>query len=114
VFDFFAFSCAGQNLAARPIWCPRRERVTAPREAVATTIERTHRLYALVEELRVTAPRARSAGWLAERFAISVRTIQRDVLAMQVAGVPILVTPARRLHDRPRSPRPSSPSAAAR
>jgi hypothetical protein len=56
----------------------------------------------------------RSAGWLAERFAVSVRTIQRDVLAAQVAGVPILVTPARRLHDRTRSPRPPSPSAAAR
>jgi len=77
-------------------------------------MNRTDRLYALVEELRVTAPRTCSAGWLAERFEVSVRTIQRDVLAVHEAGVPILATPARRLHDRPRSPRPPSPSAAAR
>jgi predicted DNA-binding transcriptional regulator YafY len=36
-----------------------------------------------VEELRAAAPRARGAAWLAERFEVSVRTIQRDILALQ-------------------------------
>ena len=56
-------------------------------------MNRTDRLYALVEELRATAPAARSAGWLAERFEVGVRTIQRDILALQEAGVPIWATP---------------------
>jgi predicted DNA-binding transcriptional regulator YafY len=67
-------------------------------------MNRTDRLYALVEALRATAPRARSAPRLAERFEVSVRTIERDILALQEAGVPIWATsgPWRRLHDRPR------------
>jgi predicted DNA-binding transcriptional regulator YafY len=56
-------------------------------------MNRTDRLYALVEELRATAPRARSAQRLAERFEVGVRTIQRDILALQEAGVPIWATP---------------------
>jgi predicted DNA-binding transcriptional regulator YafY len=56
-------------------------------------MNRTDRLYALVEELRAAAPRARSAQRLAERFEVGVRTIQRDVLALQQAGVPIWATP---------------------
>jgi predicted DNA-binding transcriptional regulator YafY len=56
-------------------------------------MNRTDRLYALVEELRATAPRARGAQRLAERFEVSVRTIQRDILALQEAGVPIWATP---------------------
>src|SRR5919204_24144 len=56
-------------------------------------MNRTDRLYALVEELRATAPRARSAQRLAERFEVTVRTIQRDLLALQEAGVPIWATP---------------------
>jgi predicted DNA-binding transcriptional regulator YafY len=58
-------------------------------------MNRTDRLYALVEELRASAPRARSAQRLAERFEVGVRTIQRDILALQEAGVPIWATPAR-------------------
>ncbi|QIZ99976.1 MULTISPECIES: WYL domain-containing protein [unclassified Leifsonia] len=52
-------------------------------------MNRTDRLYALVEELRAVAPRARSARWLAERFEVSTRTIERDLSALQQSGVPI-------------------------
>jgi predicted DNA-binding transcriptional regulator YafY len=52
-------------------------------------MNRTERLYALVEELRAVAPRSRTAAWLADRFEVSVRTIERDVLALQQAGVPL-------------------------
>lgn len=52
-------------------------------------VNRTDRLYAIVEELRATAPRPRSARWLAEHFEVSVRTIERDVGALQQTGTPI-------------------------
>lgn len=56
-------------------------------------MNRTDRLYALVDELRGAAPRARSARWLAERFEVSTRTVERDLLALQQAGIPIWATP---------------------
>lgn len=59
-------------------------------------MNRTDRLYALVEELRAAAPRHRSTTWLAERFEVSTRTIERDLSALQQAGVPIYATPGRR------------------
>ena len=52
-------------------------------------MNRTDRLYALVEELRAIAPRPRSARWLAERFEVSVRTVERDIAALQQSGTPI-------------------------
>lgn len=52
-------------------------------------MNRTDRLYAIVEELRARAPRTLRAAQLAARFEVSVRTIERDVLALQEAGVPI-------------------------
>ena len=58
-------------------------------------MNRTDRLYAIVEELRVVAPRPRSARWLAERFEVSTRTIERDIDALQQTGTPIWAEPGR-------------------
>lgn len=52
-------------------------------------MNRTDRLYGLVEELRAVSPRPRSATWLARRFEVSVRTIERDLDALRQSGVPI-------------------------
>lgn len=59
-------------------------------------MNRIDRLYALVEELRAAGPAGRSAPRLAERFEVSKRTIERDILALQEAGVPISATAGRR------------------
>ena len=56
-------------------------------------MNRTDRLYALVEELRSRAPRPVRATELAARFEVSTRTIERDLLALQEAGVPIWAQP---------------------
>ena len=58
-------------------------------------MNRTDRLYVLVEELRAVAPRPRSARRLAEQFEVSTRTIERDLSALQQAGVPIWAEPGR-------------------
>lgn len=52
-------------------------------------VNRTDRLYALVEELRAVGPRGRTAGQLATHFEVSVRTIERDLSALGQAGVPL-------------------------
>lgn len=59
-------------------------------------VNRTDRLYALVEDLRAISPRCRSARELAERFEVSVRTIERDIAALQESGVPVYAEPGRR------------------
>jgi predicted DNA-binding transcriptional regulator YafY len=58
-------------------------------------MNRTDRLYGLVEELRAVAPRPRSARWLAARFEVSVRTVERDISALQQTGTPIWAEPGR-------------------
>lgn len=59
------------------------------------SVNRTDRLYAIVEELRTVAPRPRSARWLSERFEVSVRTVERDISSLQQAGTPIWAEPGR-------------------
>jgi predicted DNA-binding transcriptional regulator YafY len=58
-------------------------------------VNRTDRLYALVEDLRASAPRPRSARQLAARYEVSPRTIERDILALQESGVPVYAEPGR-------------------
>jgi predicted DNA-binding transcriptional regulator YafY len=59
-------------------------------------MNRTDRLYALVEELRAATPRPQSARQLAGRYEVSTRTIERDILALQESGVPIYAETGRR------------------
>jgi predicted DNA-binding transcriptional regulator YafY len=59
-------------------------------------LNRTDRLYAIVEELRAAAPGVRTARDLSELFEVSTRTIERDILALQEAGVPMRGAAGRR------------------
>jgi predicted DNA-binding transcriptional regulator YafY len=52
-------------------------------------MNRTDRLYALVEELRAAGLRGRTARQLAAHFEVSVRTVERDLSALGQAGVPL-------------------------
>ncbi len=52
-------------------------------------MNRTDRLYALVELLRAAGPRGRTASQLADHFEVGVRTIERDLSALGQAGVPL-------------------------
>jgi predicted DNA-binding transcriptional regulator YafY len=59
-------------------------------------VNRTDRLYAIVEDLRAAAPRLRTARELAQRYEVSLRTIERDISALQQSGVPIYADVGRR------------------
>ncbi|PBC71738.1 proteasome accessory factor B [Streptomyces sp. TLI_235] len=58
-------------------------------------MNRTARLYALVEELRAAAPRSLTVAVLAARFEVSTRTVQRDLQTLMRAGVPVRSVPGR-------------------
>ncbi len=53
-------------------------------------MNRTERMYAIVEALRGAGARGRTAEWLAERFECSTRTVKRDIAALTNAEVPIV------------------------
>jgi predicted DNA-binding transcriptional regulator YafY len=57
-------------------------------------VNRTDRLYALIEELRAISPRYVEASALASRFGVAGRTIARDLARLRASGLPIEGTPA--------------------
>jgi predicted DNA-binding transcriptional regulator YafY len=50
-------------------------------------VNRTERLYAITQALRLAGPRGRTAAWLAEHFEVSERTIKRDLRALHAAEI---------------------------
>jgi len=54
---------------------------------VQPLIPRVERLHALIEELRVRAPRQLAGEVLAQRLGVSVRTIERDLSELQAIGI---------------------------
>jgi len=56
-------------------------------------VNRTDRLYALREELRRAGPGGRTAAWLASELEVSVRTVKRDISALQQGGFPVWARP---------------------
>ncbi|MER0449459.1 HTH domain-containing protein [Streptomyces sp. Edi4] len=67
-------------------------------------MNRTARLYWLVEELRAAAPRPLTVAALAARCEVSTRTVQRDLQTLMETGVPVRTMTGRGggLVDRPR------------
>ncbi|MGP9680810.1 helix-turn-helix transcriptional regulator [Brachybacterium sp. AOP3-A1-3] len=59
-------------------------------------MRRSERHHALLDVLRANAERPVPVPRLAERFAVSTRTIERDLAALQASGVPIYAEPGRR------------------
>jgi len=52
-------------------------------------VQRIERLHAITEELRRAAPHTVSAQALAERYGVTRRTIERDIEALRLAGLPM-------------------------
>lgn len=53
-------------------------------------MHRTDRLYSLIDTLRQAAPESLTAAQLANALDVSSRTIERDVVTLQEAGVPLV------------------------
>lgn len=56
-------------------------------------MRRSERLHALTESLRRSGNRGRTAEQLAAEFEVSVRTIKRDLAALEAAGLPLWSRP---------------------
>lgn len=56
-------------------------------------MRRSERLHALTESLRRSGNRGRTAEQLAAEFEVSVRTIKRDLAALEAAGLPLWARP---------------------
>lgn len=56
-------------------------------------MRRAERLHALSELLRRSGSRGCTAGWLASEFGVSVRTVKRDLDALENSGMPIWSRP---------------------
>lgn len=56
-------------------------------------MNRTDRLYAIVEQLRLAGPGGRTAEQLATRFEVSTRTVKRDIGALQQTGALVWAQP---------------------
>lgn len=56
-------------------------------------MKRAERLHALSESLRRSGRRGRTADQLAEEFEVSVRTIKRDLTALEASGMPLWSRP---------------------
>lgn len=58
-------------------------------------MNRLERLYAVAETVRRRSPATVSARELAERFEVSTRTMERDLVALREAGVPLYAATGR-------------------
>lgn len=56
-------------------------------------MKRSERLHALSESLRRSGQRGRTAEQLADEFDVSLRTIKRDLTALEVSGLPLWSRP---------------------
>ena len=56
-------------------------------------VRRSERLHALTESLRRSGNRGRTAEQLATEFEVSVRTIKRDLVALEASGLPLWSRP---------------------
>lgn len=56
-------------------------------------MKRAERLHALSESLRRSGKRGRGAEQLAHEFGVSIRTIKRDLTALEAAGLPLWSRP---------------------
>lgn len=56
-------------------------------------MKRSERLHALTDALRRSGARGTTAERLANEFAVSIRTVKRDLAALESAGLPIWSRP---------------------